>query len=79
MATSGSQDWAVWNLNDIRMNPVGKDNERHISNLIYNGGNCLDLWIDGNPIMQSGTVNTINEKSLLEEFNTCVENYYNFE
>ena len=79
MATTGSQDWAVWDLDDIRMNPVGKDNERHISNLIYNGGNCLDLWIDGNPIMQSGIVNTINEKSLLEEFNTCVENYYNFE
>ena len=79
MATSGSQDWAVRDLNDIRMNPVGKDNERHISNLIYNGGNCLDFRIDGNPIMQSGTVNTINEKSLLEEFNTCVENYYNFE
>ena len=79
MATTGSQDWAVWDLDDIRMNPVGKDNERHISNLIYNGGNCLDLWIDGNPIMQSGIVNTINEKSLLEDFNTCVENYYNFE
>ena len=67
MATTGSQDWAVWDLNDIRMNPVGKDNERHISNLIYNGGNCLDLWVGGNPLMQSGKVVSIDEDALIKE------------
>ena len=77
MATTGSQDWAVWDLNDIRMNPVGKNNERHISNLIYNGGNCLDLWVNGNPLMQSGNVISIDEDALIKEFNACVNEYYN--
>ena len=76
MATTGSQDWAVWNLDDIRMNPVGKDNERHISNLIYNGGQCLDLWVEGNPLMQSGKITTLDETKLLETFNDAVNQYY---
>ena len=75
MATIGSQDWAVWDLSDIRMNPVGKDNEG-ISNLIYNGGQCLDLWVDGNPLMQSGMVTTIDESKLIEKFNNAVDKYY---
>ena len=76
MATVESKDWAVWNLNDIRMSPYGKDNERHISNLIYNGGECLDLWVDGNPVMQGGEVKTLNERELLETFNDTVNDYY---
>ena len=76
MATTGSQDWAVWDLSDIRMNPVGKDNERHISNLIYNGGQCVDLWVDGNPLMQSGEVTTIDEVGILNVFNNAVADYY---
>ena len=76
MATVESKDWAIWNLNDIRMSPYGKDNERHISNLIYNGGECLDLWVDGAPIMQSGEIKTLNEEELLETFNDTVNDYY---
>jgi len=76
IATTGSQDWAVWDLNDIKMSPYGKDNERHISNLIYNGGQCLDLWVDGNPLMQSGKVTSIDEDKLLETFNDAVNDYY---
>ena len=76
MATVESKDWAVWDLNDIRMSPYGKDNERHISNLIYNGGECLDLWVDGDPIMQGGEIKTLNEQELLETFNDTVNDYY---
>ena len=76
MATVESKDWAVWNLNDIRMSPYGKDNERHISNLIYNGGECLDLWVDGEPIMKDGEIKTLNEQELLETFNETVNDYY---
>ena len=76
MATVESKDWAVWNLNDIRMSPYGKDNERHISNLIYNGGECLDLWVDGDPIMQGGEIKTLSEQELLETFNDTVNDYY---
>ena len=76
IATNGSKDWAVWDLNDIKMSPYGKDNERHISNLIYNGAKCLDLWVDGNPLMQAGNVNSIDEQKLLNDFNLAVDNYY---
>ena len=76
IATNGSKDWAVWNLNDIKMSPYGKDNERHISNLIYNGAECLDLWVDGSPLMMGTEVYSINEEKLLDDFNSAVENYY---
>jgi 5-methylthioadenosine/S-adenosylhomocysteine deaminase len=76
MATKGSKDWAVWNLEDIRMSPYGKDNERHISNLIFNGAECLDLWVNGNPLMQSGKVTTVDESELLTKFNETVALYY---
>ena len=76
IATNGSKDWAVWNLNDIKMSPYGKDNERHISNLIYNGAECLDLWVEGSPLMMGAEVYSINEEKLLDDFNSAVENYY---
>ena len=76
IATNGSKDWAVWNLNDIKMSPYGKDNERHISNLIYNGAECLDLWVEGSPLMMGAEVYSVNEGKLLDDFNAAVENYY---
>jgi len=78
IATTGSQDWAVWDLNDIKMSPYGKDNERHISNLIYNGAKCLDLWVEGEALMKDCKVNSIDESKLLTDFNTAVDNYYSF-
>ena len=44
MATKGSQDWVAWDLNDIRMRPLGRSNNRHLANLIYNGGS---VWTFG--------------------------------
>ena len=76
MATKGSQDWAVWNLDDIRMAPYGRSNNRHIANLIYNGAECLDLWVDGEALRQNGETKTMDESKVLDNLNDAVETYY---
>ena len=76
MATKGSKDWAVWDLDDIRMTPYGKDNERHISNLIYNGANCLDMWVEDKALMRDGKITTLNETEVIQQLNDTVAKYY---
>ena len=76
MATAGSRDWAVWNLNDIRMHPVGRSNNRHIANLIYNGAECLDLWVEGKALRRDGMTLTLDEAAVIEELNHAVDDYY---
>ena len=76
MATAGSKDWAVWDLNNIRMHPVGRSNNRHIANLVYNGTDCLDLWVDGNALRRDGKTLTLDETKVIEELNLAVEDYY---
>jgi 5-methylthioadenosine/S-adenosylhomocysteine deaminase len=76
MATKDSKDWAVWNLNDIKMSPRGRANNRHISNLIYNGAQCLDLWVEGQAIRQNGQTLTLDEPAIINELNQAVETYY---
>jgi hypothetical protein len=76
MATAGSKDWAVWNLNNIRMHPVGRSNNRHIANLIYNGAECLDLWVDGKALRRDGITLTLDEEKVIEELNHAVDDYY---
>jgi len=76
MATKGSLDWATWNLDDIRMQPVGRSNNRHISNLIYNGAECLDLMVDGVFLRKNGETCSMDEKSIIQELNSAVNVYY---
>ena len=76
MATKGSQDWAVWNLDDIRMAPYGRSSNRHVSNLIYNGAECLDLWVEGQALRQDGETKTMHESKVLNDLNDAVELYY---
>lgn len=76
MATKGSSDWAVWNLNDIRMRPVGRSGNRHLANLVFNGAECLDLWVDGNPLRLDGHTMTIDENRAWNELDTAVQSYY---
>ena len=76
MATKGSQDWAVWNLDDIRMAPYGRSSNRHVSNLIYNGAECLDLWVEGQALRQDGETKTMDESKVLNDLNDAVEIYY---
>ena len=76
MATKGSKDWAVWNLDDIKMSPRGRTNNRHISNLIYNGAQCLDLLVAGKVIRQNGKTLTLDESAIIKDLNQAVETYY---
>ena len=76
MVTKGSKDWVAWDLDDIRMFPRGRSNNRHLANLVFNGARCLDMWVDGNPVRVDGTTNTVDEKLAFEELDLSVASYY---
>ena len=76
MATKGSSDWAVWNLNDIRMRPLGRSGNRHLANLIFNGADCMDLWVDGQALRMNAVTQTIDEESAWNELDLAVDTYY---
>lgn len=76
MVTKGSKDWVAWDLDDIRMFPRGRSNNRHLANLVFNGARCLDMWVDGNPVRVDGTTNTLDEKLAFEELDLSVASYY---
>jgi len=76
MATKGSSDWAAWNLDDIRMRPLGRSGNRHLANLIFNGADCMDLWVDGQALRMNGVTQTIDEATAWMELDRAVETYY---
>jgi len=76
MATKGSSDWAAWNLDDIRMRPLGRSGNRHLANLIFNGADCMDLWVDGQALRMNGVTQTIDEATAWMELDQAVETYY---
>ena len=76
MATKGSQDWAVWDIDDIRMRPTGRSNNRHITNLMFNGATCLDLWVGGDAVRFDGTTQTLDERQSWLDLDAAVQTYY---
>jgi hypothetical protein len=76
MATKGSQDWVAWNLDDVRMYPRGRSGNRHLANLVFNGANCLDMWVDGQALRQNGNTNTIDERKAMDDLETSIQSYY---
>ena len=76
MATKGSSDWAVWNLDDVRMRPLGRSGNRHLANLIFNGADCMDLWVDGQALRMNGVTQTIDEALAWNDLDLAVETYY---
>ena len=76
MATKGSSDWAVWNLDDVRMRPVGRSGNRHLANLVFNGAECLDLWVDGQGVRLDGQTQTLHEHTAWNELDNAVQSYY---
>lgn len=76
MATKGSRDWVAWNLDDIRMRPVGRSNNRHLANLIFSGAECVDMWVDGQAVRRDGITQTIDERKVGEELDEYVHSYY---
>ena len=76
MASKGSTDWAVWNLEDIRMRPIGRSGNRHLANLIFNGAECLDMWVDGEAVRMNGVTQTVDESAAWNELDQAVGTYY---
>jgi 5-methylthioadenosine/S-adenosylhomocysteine deaminase len=72
MATKGSKDWAVWDLNDIRMRPLGRSGNRHLANLVFNGANCLDLWVGDNALRLDGKTLTLDENKIITDLDSAV-------
>ena len=76
MITKDSKDWVAWDLQDFRMFPRGRSNNRHLANLVFNGGNCLDMWVDGQAIRLNGVTQTIDERLALDDLDNAVDSYY---
>ena len=76
MITKDSRDWVAWDLEDLRMFPRGRSNNRHIANLVFNGARCLDMWVDGAAVRIDGITRTIDEKLAMQELDAAVESYY---
>ncbi|MEG3602044.1 MAG: amidohydrolase family protein [Candidatus Thermoplasmatota archaeon] len=76
MATRDSQDWVAWNLDDIRMHPRGRSDNRHLANLVFNGTDCLDVWAQGRALRRNGVTLSIDERAAASALNDAVESYY---
>ena len=71
-----SKDWVTWDLNDIRMRPIGRDGRRLLANLIYSNAHCLDMWVDGQPLRREGVTLSLNESEAFEQLEEAVRTYY---
>lgn len=76
MATKDSRDWVAWNLDDIRMHPRGRSDNRHLANLVFNGTDCLDVWAQGRALRRDGVTLSIDERAAATALNDAVESYY---
>ena len=76
LATRGSKDWITWNLDDIRMSPVGRDGRRLLSNVLYSGGQVMDVFVEGESLRRDGKTLTVNEKEAIQSLDDAVIDYY---
>ena len=76
LSTKDSKDWVTWDLNDIRMSPIGRDGRRLLPNLLYSGGKVMDVFVDGEALRRDGVTQTVDEQSAREELNEVVIDYY---
>ena len=75
LATKGSCDWITWDLNDIRMAPLGRDGRRLLPNLLYSGGKVMDVFVEGEALRRDGTTLTVDEHNARESLNEAVIDY----
>ena len=76
LATRGSLDWVTWDLSDVRMRPRGRGGRRILSNLIYSGAQCMDVFVDGRAIRRDGRTLTIDEDKVAQELEDAAQEYY---
>ena len=58
------------------MRPRGRSDNRHLANLIFNGADCMDLWVDGRALRRDGVTLTVDEAAVLDEIDVAVASYY---
>ena len=76
LATKDSLDWVTWDLSDIRMRPRGRNGRRILSNLIYSGTSCMDVFVDGTALRRDGKTLTIDEHEVALEIEEAAQEYY---
>ncbi|MFI0432487.1 MAG: amidohydrolase family protein [Candidatus Nanopelagicales bacterium] len=76
LATKGSQDWVTWDLDDVRMRPMGPDGARLLSNLVYSNAQCVDMWVAGAPVRRQGVTLTLDEADVRDRLEHAVQRYY---
>jgi len=76
LATKGSKDWVAWNLDDIRMRPIGRGGRRIVGNLLYSSADCLDVWVGGEALRRDGTTLTIDERAAADALEDAANLYY---
>ena len=76
LSTKDSKDWVTWDLNDIRMSPIGRDGRRLLPNLLYSGGKVIDVFVDGEALRRDGVTLTVDEQSAREGLNELAIDYY---
>ena len=76
LSTKDSKDWVTWDLNDIRMSPIGRDGRRLLPNLLYSGGKVMDVFVDGEALRRDGVTLTVDEQSARERLNQVAIDYY---
>jgi len=76
LSTKESKDWVTWDLNDIRMSPIGRDGRRLLPNLLYSGGKVMDVFVDGEALRRDGVTLTVDEQSARERLNQVAIDYY---
>ena len=58
------------------MRPRGRSDNRHLANLIFNGADCMDLWVGGRALRREGVTLTVDEAAVLDEIDEAVATYY---
>jgi hypothetical protein len=76
LATKDSMDWVTWDLDNIRMRPRGRGSRRILSNLIYSGTSCMDVFVDGFGIRRDGITKTIDESVASMDLEDAAQEYY---
>jgi len=76
LATKDSVDWVTWDLNNIRMRPRGRQSRRILSNLIYSGTSCMDVFVDGFGIRRGGITKTVDESAASMDLEDAAQEYY---
>ena len=76
LATKGSKDWVTWDINDVRLRPLGTNDRRLLANLIYSGGTCLDVFVEGRALRRDGKTISIDEEIVFNDVEIAAREYY---